>query len=60
MQAEPKPQAIAAMPVIATEPRPAGGRCGRSGSKAGNKRFYRAFIPRAEAIWKDYLDDAEA
>ena len=29
------------------------------GTKAGNKRFYREFIPRAEAIWKDYLDDSE-
>lgn len=29
------------------------------GSKAGNKRFYREFIPRAEAIWRDYLDDSE-
>ncbi len=29
------------------------------GSKAGNKRFYRELIPRAEAIWQDYLDNWE-
>ncbi len=27
------------------------------GSKAGNKRFYRDFVPRAEAIWESYLKE---
>ena len=26
------------------------------GSKAGNKRFYRDFVPRAEATWERYLE----
>ncbi len=29
------------------------------GSKAGNKRFYREFVPRAEAIWERYLEETE-
>ena len=26
------------------------------GSKARSKRFYRAFVPRAEAIWERYME----
>ena len=29
------------------------------GSKAGNKRFYREYVPRAEAIWERYLDETK-
>ncbi len=29
------------------------------GNKAGSKRFYREFVPRAEAIWERYLEDTE-
>ena len=29
------------------------------GSKAGSKRFYRDFVPRAEAIWEHYLEETK-
>lgn len=29
------------------------------GSKAGNKRFYREFVRRAEVIWQRYLEESE-
>ena len=29
------------------------------GNKAGNKRFYRELVPRAEAIWERYLEETK-